>query len=162
MSLPRGLCALCLVAVLGAGGCSTARLVSCDSTGGVVAMPSNTDMWPTHYRKSAEEIMAKKFPQGYVIEGEGEVVVGQRVTDHVTGNNNSAASTLFGINSENHDTQTHDIKEWQIRFRAKDAPAVAARPPVGPPSAVVQTQAVERLPDVQQSLPPTPVPVVPH
>src|SRR5947209_14583421 len=41
------------------------------------AIPSNTNSWPTYHRKSAEELMAKKCPNGYVIDSEGEVVVGQ-------------------------------------------------------------------------------------
>jgi hypothetical protein len=52
-------------------GCSTgARYVTTTNSAGVVAIPSNTDDWPYHYRKQAEELMQAKCPGGYVIERE--------------------------------------------------------------------------------------------
>jgi hypothetical protein len=148
-----------LAAVLSVCGCASARVVSRDQYGGIVAIPSNSDDWPTHYRKSAEELMARQCPQGYVVESEGEVVVGQHTTDHVTGNNNSAASLLFGIGSEQHSVQTHDIKEWQIRYRTKDAPPAAVLMQAGLHVPAPAGQTTERLPETPQSLPKTPVPI---
>src|SRR5882672_790752 len=62
-------------------GCGSARYVMQDQHGGVVAIPSNNNSWPTHYRDEAEKMMKQKCPQGYVIEREEEVVVGQTTTD---------------------------------------------------------------------------------
>src|SRR5437879_1671072 len=63
--------------LVGISGCvSPARLVATDANYAIVAIPSNTDTWPNHYRKHAEELMNAKFPRGYVIDKEEEVVVG--------------------------------------------------------------------------------------
>jgi hypothetical protein len=85
-------------------------MVAVDAEGGVVAIPHNTDSWPTYYRKSAEELMSQKCPGGYVIDQEGEVAVGQQVTQQRLAND--AGQT----------TVTRTLKEWQIHFHAKEGP----------------------------------------
>ena len=62
--------------LVGLGGCASARYVAVDADGGIVAIPNNTNCWPTYNRKAAEELMRQKCPQGYVIDREGEAVVG--------------------------------------------------------------------------------------
>jgi hypothetical protein len=127
--------------VLGLGGCSNARMVTTDTFGGVVAIPRNN----ASNRKAAEELMKEKCPQGYVIDSEREVVIGHTSEQEVSGN------FVRTIN--------HPVTEYQIRFRAKDAPpppyqpaVVRAPAPAGPP-AVVQTSATG------PNLPPQPIPV---
>jgi hypothetical protein len=83
------------------------------------------------------------------------VVVGQHVVEHVTGNNYSAASLLFGIGSERRTSEAHDVKEWQIRYRAKDAPALT-------PAVAVVPAAAAPLPEAAGTLPQQPVPVAPQ
>ena len=62
-------------------GCATdhnVRYVYQDKEFGVVGMPENTDRWPTHYRKRAEKLMAKHFPEGHEIVRAEEVTQGSR------------------------------------------------------------------------------------
>ena len=128
--------------LLGLGGCSSARMVTTDAYGGVVAIPRNN----ASNRKAAEELMKEKCPQGYVIDSEREVVIGHTSEQEVSGN------FVRTIN--------HPVTEYQIRFRAKDAPppyqpaAVRAPAPVpATPPAVVPTAATG------PNLPPQPIPV---
>jgi len=79
MPLPRRFRAARLVLpliLIGAGGCQNpVRLVSRDAQCGVVAIPNNSDTWPTSYRSRALHLIAKECPDGYKIIGEGEVVL---------------------------------------------------------------------------------------
>src|SRR5258708_4542779 len=105
-------------------GCGHARYVTLDANGGVVAIPTNTDEWPCHYRVKAEEMMKMKCPQGYVIEREEEVVVGTtRQTDthtDTTGHPLLAALQVAPITEKTQETTSyHDQSEWRIWFRAK-------------------------------------------
>jgi hypothetical protein len=59
---------------LSLSGCATpARYLSRESTGGIVAIDSNTNSWPSYNRKRAEELMAAHFPGGYEIIREDEL-----------------------------------------------------------------------------------------
>jgi hypothetical protein len=128
------LAALAAGLFMGLCGCaSPARLVSYDAGGGVVAIPNNSDAWPTYNRRHAEELMRAKFPGGYVIEKEEEVVVGQ--TQHTfTNTQRSGDATLAALHiapvneNTNQTTSVEDQKEWRIYFRA------AAGPGQGPPA----------------------------
>jgi hypothetical protein len=79
MPLPRRFRAARLLLpliLIGAGGCQNpVRLVSRDAQCGVVAIPNNSDTWPTSYRSRALHLIEKECPDGYKIIGEGEVVL---------------------------------------------------------------------------------------
>jgi hypothetical protein len=63
------------------GGCATSqgvRYVYQDGDFGVVGMPENSDVWPTHYRKRAEKLMEEHFPEGHEVIRAEEVVEGER------------------------------------------------------------------------------------
>jgi hypothetical protein len=61
--------------LMAACGCAGAvHFVSQSPDGGVIAIPNNSDQWPTHYRSRAEHLMQRTCPNGYVIDNE-EVVV---------------------------------------------------------------------------------------
>jgi hypothetical protein len=67
---------LLLGLLTGAAGCQhPVQLVSWDGQCGVVAIPNNSDTWPTSYRGRALNLMAKQCPGGYTILGEDEVVL---------------------------------------------------------------------------------------
>ena len=123
MSMREMLRTVSFSVLLGLCGCAQARVVMSDSYGGVVAMPSNTNSWPCYNRKHAEELMAQKCPQGYVIEQEGEVVTGQSTMVHTEGNQDSAAYRVLGVGHVDRTTNVQNVTEWRIHFRAKDAPA---------------------------------------
>jgi hypothetical protein len=142
-------------------GCSQARFVHSDQWGGVIAIPNNSNQWPTYYQDQAKEMMKRQCPQGYVIEGEDEVVTGQTSQVYTEGNRDSVASAVFGVGEERKTISQHNITEWRIRYRAKDAPesvkplklTFPGQPP--PPAAPGQEQAVAS----NGGLPPEPVPV---
>jgi len=119
-------CAMWLAVALQGSGCVGARLVELSADGGVVAIPTNTNCWPTYFHKAAEELMQKQCPEGYVIDHEQEAVVGHHTTENTVGNNNSLASAVFGLGQETKTVESRDYYEWHIYFRRKGAP------PVGP------------------------------
>ena len=117
------LAVLCTVAL---SGCMTgARYVTTTSTAGIVAIPSNTDLWPNYYRKQAEELLQAKCPDGYVIEHEEQFIPG--VDQRHRRSDGSVQTAGF-----------FDQAEWRIYYRRKDAPegTTAALMPVVPPAAL--------------------------
>jgi hypothetical protein len=73
-----------VASTLAACGCATpqnARYIYQDGDFGVVGIPQNSPYGTKDYRKQAEELMARHFPQGYEIVRAEEVVEGQRVLD---------------------------------------------------------------------------------
>ena len=125
-------------------GCTSARFLSLDADHGIVAIPNNTNSWPTNYRRSADELLRERFPQGVVIDHEEETVVRQDVTVDRSGNGDSLLFKVFGIGSESRTEHTNNITEWHIYFHTKDAPAPAALvkptlgtgPPMPPPQPI--------------------------
>jgi hypothetical protein len=116
--------------VLGLG-CSHARLVELSPNGGgVIAIPDNTNSWPSRNRRHAEELMAQRCPNGYVVETEREVVIGQVAhTNTETEQHNVPVLTSLGLAPAKLETQQTtsyvDQKEWRIWFRPKDTPPSA-------------------------------------
>lgn len=163
-----------LLVTLGLTGCGGARFVQVDSQRAVVAVPDNSNSWPCYYRDQVDKMLAQRYPQGYVIEDEGEQVVGQRkFTDTQTdrradpsvafttrqrnGRSDDVVTTAF-TNGESTEvvrrtTTVQDIKEWRITVRAKDAPAAVPNHPPAPPVGTVAPVAPP------PGLPPAPVPV---
>lgn len=139
-----------VMAALAAGcvGCASPRLVRVDKDGGVVAIPSNTNVWPTYYRDKAEAMLRQKCPGGYEIVREEEVVTGRvEHTDTRTqteqnptllvggtdgettrGSRSTRSSDSFGAmaiplgpteQKTQQTTQSQDVTEWRITYRAK-------------------------------------------
>ena len=73
---------LVVASLVGIGpGCTSTtgvRYVYQDGDFGVVGLPENTDIPPTHYRRQAEKLMAAHFPGGYQVVRAEEVVEGER------------------------------------------------------------------------------------
>src|SRR5262245_26123145 len=80
MSPLRKVRALVLLALVALTGCETARVVSKDQYGGVVAIPDNSNSWPFYYHDKALALIKKECPD-YVIVKEGEVVTGMVTTN---------------------------------------------------------------------------------
>ena len=76
----RAYAAILFAATLAAGCAETGgvRYVYQDGQFGVVGMPENSDRWPTHYRRKAEELMTAHFPEGHEIVRAEEIVEGTR------------------------------------------------------------------------------------
>jgi hypothetical protein len=98
---------LCTVAL--AGCMSGARYVTTTSSTGIVAIPSNSDLWPNYYRKQAEELLQAKCPDGYVIEHEEQFIPG---ADQRRRRSDGSIQTAGFF----------DQAEWRIYYRRKDAP----------------------------------------
>jgi hypothetical protein len=139
-----------IVLPLGLAGCSDARLIRTDPNGGVVAIPRNTNAWPSYNRKAAEELMKQKCPQGYVIDGEHEVVVGHTSEEQVSGS--------F------HTVVNRPVTEWEISFHAVGTPppmppGVVPASASMPPAVVPASLSVPIKQPAATGLPPAPVPV---
>jgi hypothetical protein len=114
-------------------GCSSARYVSIEPNGGIVAIPSNTNSWPDYNRKNAEELMKEKCPQGFVIDREQEVVIG--TTEHTDVNTEKTGAPLLAAlkvspveEKRTEKTYRTDRTEWRIWFHAVDAEPVGRAP----------------------------------
>jgi hypothetical protein len=164
MAPVRILAGAVVLLALGSVGCTGPRIISQDQYGGVIAMPSNSNYWPTYYRSKAEEMMAKKCPQGFHIEHEEEVVVGQSVTNRNTSDTQTQdipgrknRSDLQVTTTEStHTTTAHDLTEYRITFRANTAPGMSMTPPSG--MSVVPASGVGMAPP-PGTLPRSPIPV---
>jgi hypothetical protein len=132
--------AMGVVAVAGTG-CGGARYVRKAADEGVVAIPNNSDSWPTNYRTHAEKLMAAHVGDWEIVH-EDEVVTG-----HTTVNRQDTKreATFNGsipfLPAEKQETTTTTTqvpqKEWQIQYRRRAA--AAARPT--PPADVIPTGA---------------------
>ena len=80
------------VLLLVAAGCSNARLVDDNTTGGVVAVPDNSDGFPHYNMSRAKELIAKQCPKGYTITDQGEFITGTTTTT-----SNKQESTEFSL-----------------------------------------------------------------
>jgi hypothetical protein len=145
--------ALVVASLLALTGCTSARYISMEPDGGVVAIPSNTNTWPNFYRDQAVELIKKRCPD-YVLVHEEEVVTGQTTHSNTntdkTGNPTMAALGVSPVR-ENVNTTTYATNqtEWRIYFRkAGAAQAVQAVTPLPTP---------ERTTGLRVPAPPTPI-----
>jgi hypothetical protein len=137
--------ALWACAAATAGCASHARVVKFNKEEGVgtVAIPSNTDSWPTHNRRAAEDLIEKLVGPSYRIVSEGEFDKGKR--KQITLDSNSASYTQ------------EKITEYRISFVRVPGPVV---PPVTPGSpGLIPTAGTGPAPS--QGPPPGTVPGVP-
>ena len=111
--------ALLSLAVLLQFGCA-ARQVMKEPDYGVVAIPQNSNRWPTKYRDKADELMVQHFPAGYQILREEEVVVGQ--TTHYDEEEERADVELIdgllsvGASDRSGTATTTDVTEYHIHY----------------------------------------------
>jgi len=77
-------------------GCTAARMVECDRDGGVVAIPNNTNMWPTYHRDTALKLIQEKCPNGYEIVRESETVTGQQTHTSARTDTEEAPTLMLG------------------------------------------------------------------
>jgi hypothetical protein len=108
--------------LLALAGCTNARLVSTDATGGCVAVPNNSNVWPTFYHDQALALIRQSCPDGYAIDHEEEAVVGQTV--HATTSTDKAGSPLAAAvglapaqDQVNTTTTSTNQTEWRIWYK---------------------------------------------
>jgi hypothetical protein len=102
------------------------RYVYQDRDFGVIAMPENTDWWPTHYRRHGEKLMQDHFPDGYEIVRAEEVIEGERTTK-CEGSNSAEVSpqisdslvkvVKLGHTASHSEAETVKVKECRIIYR---------------------------------------------
>jgi hypothetical protein len=151
-----------LIGLAAFAGCANARYVTTDTDAGVVAMPANTNCWPNYYRDHAEALIRQKCPNGYEVVCEEEAVVGQTVHTHTDTETTPSPTLNFGgVKTETNKngtsehgsgafaglavplgkteeksrqtTNTQDVTEWHIHYRAKRPGPPAPVGPVGSP-----------------------------
>src|SRR5262245_17737174 len=104
-------------------GCSSARLVSSDPRGGVIAIPDSSDSWPAYHMTKARELMQKECPAGYTIVKQEEVVVGQTTT-HNKEQSTKEVPLVAGLvmdvqQTTRNTTNVRDQTEWRIWYQRK-------------------------------------------
>jgi hypothetical protein len=99
----RNLLLLSLVSLLFTlTGCQSARYILKEGDHGIIAIPNNSN-WPVDHRANARELMDRHFPNGYVIDREEEIAVGNELSTHA-----GEFSTV---------TLSQDTTEWRISYR---------------------------------------------
>ena len=113
--------------VAGLSGCATpAKDISFDAaTGsGVVAIPANTDAWPTYNRSQAMALIQSRVGADYEIVEEREVVTGQTTSSNRQIDTQQTVNPNIPIlpaeKKTISDTQTtRDVTEYRIAYRKK-------------------------------------------
>lgn len=133
---------LAAAVVAGLSGCaSPARFVEKTPDAGVIAIPANTDAWPTHYRREALARIAEHVGPDFEIVEEREYVTGEAVvhsqqTDRQAAVDPAAPNRPAERQTTSAMTTTRDTTEYRIAYRKR--PGAAGGVP-GQPN-VVQTQ----------------------
>ncbi len=133
-----------LVASL-AGCASPARYVERTGETGVVAIPANTDSFPSYNRSEAMALIHKHVGANFEILEEREVATGKRTLNDQQVNNEQTwnmSNPLLPANKQTvqNTTTTQDVTEWRIAYRKK-VPTSIGSSPVG--SAVTPAGAVQ-------------------
>jgi len=118
---------LALGTLAGLSGCASARYVERQADSGVVAIPENSNHWPTYYRQAALNLITQHVGPHYEILEEREVVVGQQTNN----NQQVGPDFLAGI------TTTRELTEWRIAYRRAanpHYPSVGGHTSVSPPT----------------------------
>jgi hypothetical protein len=129
--IPRRLLAIAL-ALAGCKGQPDARYIYQDGEFGVIGIPQNSPYGKKDYRKQAEELMARHFPEGHEIVRAEEVVEGQRVLDKSRKSEFETDPAISALNqkinlgkiAETRSTQQKDslpILESRILYKRKSA-----------------------------------------
>jgi hypothetical protein len=149
---------LALLSVTYLSGCihtHEVRYVYQDRDFGVVGMPENTDLWPTHYRRKGEKLMNAHFPEGHEIVRAEEVIEGER-TLKVEGSNSAEVSpqvsdslikvVKLGHSTSRSEAETVKVKECRIIYRraCSAKPKGYAEAATLTPSSYVDPNAAER------------------
>lgn len=143
----------------GLAGCAGPRYVLKSPDQGIIAMPSNSNHWPTRYREKAEEMIRMHFPDGFEIEREEEWVIGEVTRGHVAdqghfralGPSGQVGIVFGGVSSV---AETAPQTEWRILYRRKGSPSTT--PADG--ALLVPTSASSPTPKVSVAAPAETVP----
>jgi hypothetical protein len=105
--------------VAAVSGCATpARYVEKNPESGVVAIPANTDTFPTYYHTEAIDLIRRHVGSNFEIVEEREVPTGQMTVNNQHVNNDD----MFKSQTVKNTTMTQEVKEWHIVYRKKASP----------------------------------------
>ena len=127
--------------VAGLSGCaSPARYVERSGETGVIAIPANTDSFPSYNRSEAMALIQKHIGSNFEIVEEREVATGKRTLNDQQVNNEQTWNTsnpLLPANKQTvqNTTTTQDMTEWRIAYRRKTTQSRRSQPK-GPTPAV--------------------------
>jgi hypothetical protein len=110
-------------------GCTSAHYVSKQADSGVVAIPSNTNAWPFHYRQEADELIRQHVGPDYEIVDERQVVTGVRVANNQQTQRdqtpNKKNPNMPGERVSTTDTTTtSNVTEWRITYARRGSTVV--------------------------------------
>src|SRR5579871_4451825 len=103
-------------------GCGQVRLIRDAPDGGVLAIPNNSNQWPSYYRNRAENLMNRKCPEGYVIVKEAEAI------DNPATRDGRKPHEHFEYDGAYIRLTTFERKEYRIAFRSAAAAKSVPQP----------------------------------
>jgi hypothetical protein len=118
--------------VAGLSGCATpARYIERSGDNGVVAIPANTDAFPSYNRSEAIALIHKHVGPNFEIVEEREVATGKRTLNDQQVNNEqtwNTANPLLPANKQTvqNTTTTQDVTEWRIAYRKKASTSIGS------------------------------------
>jgi hypothetical protein len=105
--------------IAGLSGCAgPAHYVEKNGDSGVVAIPTNTNVWPTYYETEAMALIRKHVGSNFEIVHEGLAATGKATVNNERINTDKLANSQ----SINNTTTTQDVTEWRIVYRKKAMP----------------------------------------
>jgi hypothetical protein len=137
--MKRGIAVAFVLVVALTGGCAgQARYVEKKVDSGIVAVPSNNDMWPFHYRQQAKALIEQHVGPNYEIVSQGEVQTGQITRNEQTTTTDPTANRKNPNQTGERQTTvgsvlTQNTTEWQIVYRRLPGPMVPNQPAGGVP-----------------------------
>jgi hypothetical protein len=126
-----------LALITGLSGCaSPARIVHQDANSVTIAIPENTNVWPTYYRDEARKMAATAIPNPINNGGQevkvGETIINSQNTDRrdIGGQNNKPK--LGELTSSTNATTVQNKTEYHISFIAgsSNGPVNTPMPPI--------------------------------
>lgn len=135
------------VAVASAVGCANARYVQKVGDEGVVAVPVNSDAWPSYNRTNALKLIEQHVGPGYEIVEEREVTTGTATTNtQNTNREQTFNSEVPFLPAEKQTTTTTttaaNITEYHIHYRKRSGGLTGFPGTTAPANAIVPTNAV--------------------
>ena len=142
-------------AVLATAGCGSARLVSRNQTGGVIALQGDRQK---AMEQAHQEMSAHCGPGAYRIVEEGEHVVGSetQAADETYATKEGTVVTQGG-------SQTKNVIEWRMKYECGAPPAYYGQPaaPPAPPGTYIAPPPPYNYPPPPAQYPPAPAPPPP-
>ena len=128
-----------VIVVLVAAGCQSPRVVQRTPDEGIIALPANTDGWPSYHQSAAKKMIQAHLGPNYEVVEEKEVTTGYTTTNLQDKQSElTMHSSVPFLPASRETTTTKTVatpqKEWQIHYRRvmpRPAAGLAANPAAG-------------------------------